>query len=395
MNPSDETNGPWEYCYRGIAKCNTILHYIEDIEVKDKNRFIAEAKFFRGFYYFFLVRYFENIPLITKVISSMNEAFEANKQVSPDLVYDQILKDLNDAKELLPVTVPNIKQGRITQGAARATLAKVLMWRKQYKEAQTELETVVNSKAYLLLDEYSDVFDINKKNNEEMILSVQYMEGAALGLSSNFMYQFLPFNIGAGEEYSLPHPVKVGGGVGFNVPTGDLIRSFEKGDVRKNMIDTTYIDHARWVYNDSIVPFTKKFWDSEHSRQGETGVNFPIFRYPHVLLMLAECYFREGGGDPIPLVNTVRERAKLPPLSNVTLDDIIHERRVEFHCECDRWDVLVRTGKAKEVMLAHGENERKRPYIQSNAYREIKLLFPIPEYQIEVDPTMEQNSEYK
>jgi len=94
------------------------------------------------------------------------------------------------------------------------------------------------------------------------------------------------------------------------------------------MFDTTYSNHVRWIYNDSIVSFTKKFWDLEHSRQGETGVNFPIFRYAYVLIMLAECYLEARSGDPIQLVNQVRKRAKLPVLSKVTLEDIIHERRV-------------------------------------------------------------------
>ena len=99
----------------------------------------------------------------------------------------------------------------------------------------------------------------------------------------------------------------------------------------------------------------------------------------------------------MPLVNKVRTRAGLPALSSVTLNDIIHERRIEFHCEADRWDVLVRTGKAVEVMAAHGAREKaNRPtVITSTAFNKINLLFPVPSGVLETDPTMEQNPEYK
>ncbi len=163
------------------------------------------------------------------------------------------------------------------------------------------------------------------------------------------------------------------------------------------MIDTAYVDEDFGTYHGNIVPFTRKFWDPDHAVQYITGTDFPLFRYPHVLLMLAECYLREGSGDPVPLVNKVRVRAGLPELSSVTLDDILHERRIEFHCEADRWDVLVRTGKAVEVMTAHGTEEKaNRPtVITSTAFNNINLLFPIPSTVLETDPSMEQNDEYK
>ena len=134
---------------------------------------------------------------------------------------------------------------------------------------------------------------------------------------------------------------------------------------------------------------------SSHSVQGVQGNDFPLLRYP-CSSMLAEC-LRVGGGDPLPLVNQVRQRAGLHLLSSVTLDDIIHERRIEFHCEADRWQVLVRTGKVIETMTRHGQEEKtKRPtVITGNAYNQIRIFLPIPTAVLENDPSMEQNPEYK
>lgn len=382
----------WENCYQGIGKCNIVMHYSEETEYENKSRYIAEVKFLRALYYFTLVRHFGDVPLITKPAGSYTESFEGNKRASSDLVYDQIVTDLNDAKQNLPKTYSGNDAGRATEGAARTLLAKVLMWRNQYGEAATELETVINSQVYSVLDDYASVFDLNNENNEEIVFSVQFIEGT-YGLGSANMYRFTPWN--AGTTY-LPQP-QILARTGMNIPTTDLINSFEEGDERLSMIDFSWVDEEFGTYNGNIVPFTRKFWAPNHAVQRVAGTDFPLFRYTHVLLMLAECYVREGGGDPAPLINEVRERAGLDPLSTVTIDDVIHERRVEFHCEADRWDVLVRTGSAVDVMTAHGaEQKQNRPeVIRGQAYNKINILFPIPSSVLENDPTMEQNPEYK
>lgn len=382
----------WNSTYSGIGACNVVLHYLEGKDFENKNRIEAEAKFLRALYYFHLVKNFGDVPLVTTKVNSMEEAFSLNKRTKKELVYDQIISDLNFAKSYLPLNYPSNQIGKATKGAAQTLLADVLMWNDDYSGAAKELEEIINDNQYRLLNDYTSVFDINNENNDEIIFSVQYLAGP-YGLSSIFMYNFLPYNIGRDKL-----PFQNGDNFGINIPTEDLIKSFEQNDQRLKMIDTSFVykgyEHLG-AYNDSIVPFTLKFNDMQHTERMNTGTNFNVYRYPHVLLMLAECYLRVGGGDPIPLVNMVRNRAGLNDLSNVTLDDIIHERRVEFHCEDDRWYVLVRTGKAVEVMKAHGEREKKRRSdFSKDSFNEIKILLPIPSTVIENDPTIQQNEEY-
>lgn len=380
----------WDNCYSAIGKCNTVLRYIEEVDVENKERYVGEALFLRAFYHFYLVRYFENVPLVTTVAKTLEEAFELNKQAPKGEVYKQIISDLNEAKGKLPKSYSASDKGRATEGAARTLLAKALMWQGEYGQAANELEAVINSNQYSLLNDYESVFDINNENSSEHVFSVQYIVGP-FGLANNLMYQFLPSN---SDRIYLPLQQETSR-TGLNIPTEDLINSFEEGDERKLMIDFSFTDPLSGVYEGSIVPFTKKFMDPGHEQRLMCGNNFPVFRYPHVLLMLAECYLREGNGDPLPLINQVRQRAGLDNLTYVTLEDIIHERRVEFHCEADRWDVLVRCGIAKEVMLAHGETQQGLPNISAKAHKDIKLYFPIPAYYIELDPTIQQNPEYK
>lgn len=395
MNGSSElAEGTWNLSYEGIGKCNIVLNRIEDIEVENKSRFIAEVKFLRAFYYHHLVKYFGDVPLILSPVQSSEEAFTQNERAPKNDVYDQIISDLNDAKENLPQSYGGEDQGRATEGAARTLLAKVYMWIDQYSEAQAELEQV-RSMNYFLLDDYASIFDKNNENNEEVIFSVQYIEGPN-NLGSDFTYRFLPWNISSDV---IGHPQNTAR-TGMQIPTKDLLEAFEDNDLRAAMIDT-FVDENNGVVDGNIVPYTTKFMDPGHTQRLISGRNFQVFRYSHVLLMLAETYARVGGGDPLPLVNQIRRRAGLDDITGgfsqeELLDIIINERRLEFHSEADRWDVLVRTGRAVEVMQAHGEFERvSRDEIGSNALQNIKLLFPIPDAVIELDPDgITQNPEY-
>ena len=384
----------WYASYEGIGKCNIVISRSEGKDYANKAQYVAEAKFLRALHYSYLVRYFGNVPLVLEPATSYEGAFATNVQVDKQQIYDLIISDLNEAKMNLPASYSAQAQGRATSGAARTLLAKELMALERYSEAASELEAVSNSGEYLLLDDYAAVFDFDNENNQEIVFSVQFIEGS-YGLYSSYMYTFAPWNV-TGPEL-LGHNQSQGL-TGFNIPTADLINSFEEGDERKSLIDLSYIDENTATYLGNIVPFTRKFWHPGHAIQLQTGSNFPLFRYPHVLLMLAECYLRIGSGDPVLLVNQVRTRAGLPPMSSLTLEDIIHERRVEFYGEADRWDVLVRTNKVFEVMEAHGENERQnRPEVEVGdaAFRNIKVLYPIPAAAIQTDPSLKQNPEYQ
>ena len=384
---NDLLSSCWNYSYIGIAKCNSVLHYIEDKDFDLKDQFVGEVKFLRALYFKHLVQYFGAVPLSTELVQSYEEAYATDRRTPVDSVYTQIISDLNDAKEKLPSSYSSSDWGRASEGAARTLLADVYMWQENYTDAITELEKV-QTLGYGLLSDYSAIFDINSEENSEVVFSVQYIGGSS-GLGSFFMYQFLPWNSGTDLIAKGQYTARTG----ENIPTTDLIDAFEVNDVRKSMI-SYYVDE-----NDETIPYTTKFMDEGHTVRGRTGNDFPAYRYSHVLLMLAECYVRTGEeAMALPLVNEVRNRAGLANLTSISLEDIIQERRVEFFCEADRWDVLVRTGKANEIMLEHGiRQKQERPVadVNSSSYTSIKLLFPISSDVIDLNPNIEQNPEYK
>jgi starch-binding outer membrane protein, SusD/RagB family len=383
---NDLLSSCWNYSYEGIAKCNSVLYYIADKDFDSKDQFVGEVKFLRALYYKHLVQYFGAVPLSTSLVQSYKEAYSVDTRTPTDSIYAQIIEDLNDAKEKLPSSYSSANWGRATEGAARTLLADVYMWEGNYSDAATELEKV-QTLGYSLLPDYADIFDINNEENSEIIFSVQYI-GGNYGLGSFYMYRFLPWNSGTDLIAKGQYQARTG----QNIPTTDLLNSFEDNDARKNMI-AYYVDG-----NGETIPYTIKFMDKNHTVRGQTGNDFPVYRYSKVLLMLAECYLEEGKSEEaMNLVNQVRNRAGLANLTSISLDDIIQERRVEFFCEADRWDVLVRTGKAEEVMLEHGARQKQeRPIaVSSSSYNTIQMLFPIPNDVITLNPNIEQNPEYQ
>lgn len=120
----------------------------------------------------------------------------------------------------------------------------------------------------------------------------------------------------------------------------------------------------------------------------ESNHNFPILRYADVLLMLAEA---DGDTpDAYALINQVRHRAGLGPVSDATgtfKDQLLHERRVEFAFENQRWHDLLRFGVAIPVMNAQLASEGIT--IDQN-----DLLMPIPSTALAANPKLVQNPGY-
>ncbi|MEH6307957.1 RagB/SusD family nutrient uptake outer membrane protein [Olivibacter sp. CPCC 100613] len=409
------TNDYFNNSYTGIARVNTILDRIEmaGFDQAAKDPIIGEAKFLRAFYYFNLVRYFGGVPLYLKEVLKEGDAFLPRSTV--DEVYNVIIADLSDAIEKLPS--PSFPQsGRANKGAASTLLAEVYMTRKNFTEAEPLLQAVTTM-GYNLLPNYADVFLPSNKNSRESIFEIQFMMGDQ-GQQSMFTYWFIPKSTNVELITGITSNTLNSGG--WNVPTSDMMNTYEAGDSRKDasvgiaegiigsdgnfQIQAVKSSEGYQLPAGKIAkPFVKKYLHT-HSREQNTDDNWPIYRYSDVLLLLAECLNENGKpGEALDYINQVRKRAgaTLPVITTSSkgelADAIAHERRVELAYENHRWHDLVRTGKAIEVMNAHGE-EMKQQYnvISRNAYHvtESRLLFPIPYLEMQLNNQLTQNPGY-
>jgi len=395
---AEPLQGYWQQNYTGILRCNEILARIGDVPMSAgmKNQYTGEALFLRSFHYFNLVRQFGGVPL--RLTPSQSPADSRSKgRASIEEIYTQISADLNTAGTALPVKYTSTEAGRATQGAVFALLAKIYMTQKKFSDALTALRKV-QQLGYNLMPVYKDIFLPANKNNSESVFEIQYL-GSQPGLSSDFLYQFAPWS--SGSIITGDPATSLNGSSGWNIPTQDMINAYETGDLRKDAsLAEGFTDLSGKFVN---IPYVKKYNHGIIDR-GRTNDNFPVIRYADVLLMIAECLNEQGfaaGGEQFTLLNQIRTRAGLPaktaanPIAALSVDNqqafrdaILQERRVELAFENHRWYDLVRSGKAVEVMTAHGQYEiAHRTNIPSGSYllNANKLLLPIPQREVNLD----------
>jgi hypothetical protein len=392
--------GLWNKNYSGINRANLILSKIDKsttLSASFKTRAIAEAKFLRAYFYFDLVRWFGNVPLITTSLPTAE--LYTQKQSAPAQIYAQIEKDLRDAIAGLPAVVSAAEKGRTSQGAAKAQLGKVLLYQNdnaKLSEAITLFEDVNrtgNAYGYRLMTNYADIFDPVNKFNVESILEIPHSNNAAWGDwgwinggEGNVATQFIGMDTYNGDTYS--------SGWGFCPVTLDLVNAL-KNDPRfaATIIDGAALKAAGATYNSRYQNtdyFIKKYapLKAYRSTLGVAEQNWPIneieIRLADTYLMQAEALVKSGGNAARAkeLLDAVRARVGLGSIP-ATLDNIYNERRLELATEGHRFFDLVRTGKAVAVLGPLGYKANKSEYL------------PIPQSEIDVTKgVIKQNPGY-
>ncbi len=378
----------WANCYNAIFICNNAVEHLEKTAVvfqqpDVKERLKAEAIFVRSLIYFDMVRAWGDVPLVLKVITP-EQSYDYLRE-RKDLVYKQIIADLNYCKNTLPDKYTGSNVGRITKGGATGVLAKIYLTLGDKDKAEKELREIVASGIYSLdangngivnSEDYLFNFQAATKNSKESVLEVQYLAGVNAS-NSNHQEYYAPWHF----AFHLPGSTENLLGQGFNTPTDDIFNEFEANDPRKAAsVNPGFINLSTNQFVD--YPWTPKFNDPNWRNPGQ---NFEIIRYADVLLMLSEVT-----GDP-SMLNLVRARVGLPGFGqtgfpsqyNTLTKAIEHERRVELCFEFHRFFDLVRTGRAIEVMQAKGYK------INQN-----NILFPVPLNTIDVNPKITQNPGY-
>ncbi|RZM15061.1 MAG: RagB/SusD family nutrient uptake outer membrane protein, partial [Pedobacter sp.] len=209
--PDNNVNASlWNGLYSTIYQCNTILEETEKangLSAKARQQFKGEAKFLRAFAYFYLLNLWDNIPLILGTDVDLNA--KAN-QSNSTAVYDQIVKDLQEAKADLSNNYIGAGKVRANSLAATALLARVFLYQGKFSDAEREASTVINSGLYSPLPKPEDVFLANSK---EAILQFWTVNGFLSDAAT-----FIPASASVTPPY---------------VITTSLIESFASTDPRK------------------------------------------------------------------------------------------------------------------------------------------------------------------
>lgn len=372
----------WGTVYQGINRANTVLTRVPGIPMDEtlKARLLAETKFMRGFYYFTLVRLFGGVPLQLTETASLENLSVARAPAED--VYKQIIQDFTDAETGLPVSYTGADRGRATRGAAKAFLAKVYLTRGEWANASAKAKEVIDLGVYDLWATFGEAFLIANKNGKEAVFEMQAIGGG--------------FNEGSFlQGYMRATFDRVNGVTGFgdNPPTENLYRTYTTGDRRRDVTLRLYSATTTPAAPASVLfpCYVNKYLDPSATANGEGSNNYPIIRYPDVLLMYAEALNEQGAGnaEAFAAVNRIRSRAGLAALSGLNQaqfrDAILLERRLELAFEGHRWYDLARTKRLIDAMRAQNP---------SITVRENNYLFPIPQTERDVNPALVQNPGY-
>lgn len=169
----------WKELYEGVARTNNVIQNVPTCDMSDelKARYIAEARFMRGLYYFELLDYYGGVPIYDETTYvGLEFATMLKPRNTADEVREFVLDDF-EAALALPKEWEQENYGRATWGAAMAMKGKTLLFAKRYEEAKECFQAIVDSHLYELYPEYADLFQRKAHMCSEMIFSIQNMGG--------------------------------------------------------------------------------------------------------------------------------------------------------------------------------------------------------------------------
>lgn len=393
----------WQRNYSGIARANTAIINIPNINMDEnlRNRLVGEAKFLRALYYFNLVRFYGDVPLILK-LETVEDAMGARTPAAQ--VYEQIIQDLMDAESSLPETYNDANIGRASKGATKILLGKVYLTMHEYQKAADKLAEVIENEGtygYGLHENFGDNWKVSTENGMEMVFAIEFMDPPGNGNSAMILQ---------GPKYSLPGGFGVLGLTNSNeadIPTRDLYDRFSDEDERKATTFTTdFVSLIDASIHTSSIPIFTKYWEEGESNPAFSDANMHVIRYADALLMYAEA-LNEIGQTPKALtyLNRVRERAFNSTdqnYANLSAEDFRNavwlERRLELAMEGHRWFDLIRTGRFIQTMKEHAAYEASvaesnKIEIAQNV-QDYMVLMPIPQREVDLNPELEQNPGY-
>jgi hypothetical protein len=375
------TFGIWAQTFNYLYKANSILEGIQGspgMTQRVKQQLTGESLFMRAYWYFYLVNFYGDVPLLTSTDYKANLSIARTPQTK---VYQQIVQDLQRAEELLGSnyvdatdTTITIDRVRPTSWAAAALLARTYLYLQNWAGADSAASVVIGSPKYGL-SPLSGAGSVFTMNSQEAIW--QLLPNAAVPNATTDGY----FTILSADPSS--------GLNNCSTVSVALMNAFEPGDQRA----------VNWIgqYTDGTGSYLFPFKYKSGANATSLSEYTMILRLGEQVLIRAEARTQEGNvSGALADLNAIRNRAGLGNYGGATdkaslLNAILHERQVELFSEGHRWFDLKRTGMVNSVLGAPGNVCQAKGGTGWNASQE---LYPIPLTDIQTDPNLVQNPGY-
>ncbi|HVF81399.1 MAG TPA: RagB/SusD family nutrient uptake outer membrane protein [Flavisolibacter sp.] len=400
------TAGDWTDRYAEIFTANNILEKGLKAQVTDavRNRYFAEARFFRAYSYFKLLKNYGDVPLLLKTLLVNSPELTMGRTPRAEVV-QQIYDDLDFAAQWLPkrADLPVAQFGRVTKSSAWAFKARVGLYegtRGKFHAALTNWQSHLNvaiaaatsvmGEGHVLFANYGNLFTqagegpTNTENifvkiygvsNANLILGHNHsrnLENGQLAPTRNLVRQYLyndglpAFNVDGSTASTTRSPLFV--------PEGSETSYNTILDNRDPRVAFSYFRAGEVAYQGPWIPKTslgirtaiapkKGFSTVDQTITNAATTDRIIIRYAEVLLVLAEAKFELNGNisdaDLNLTVNALRTRVGFAPkltnafvtANNLSMrEEIRRERTVELAMEGFRYDDLIRWKTAELVL---------------------------------------------
>ncbi|HOM63945.1 MAG TPA: RagB/SusD family nutrient uptake outer membrane protein [Dysgonamonadaceae bacterium] len=396
----------------GISTCNKILALIESQEnVQNKEQILAEIRGVRAFWYYVLLDYYGNVPLVTDFNDTSLPSTTNRKDV-----YNFVMNELNAIKGVVRSDVTSSSYGKITKGVVYTLLAKMylnaMVWNPdggpKWQECADACDTVM-SLPYIIEPNFKTNFAVRNEVSKEIIFPIVFSTADG---GNNIHYRTLHYldpialnlKVGTWNGISaMPPYVKAydpdDKRLGWSFLIGEmkdpatgnvLITAHGRPLIHTVDINMQYnIDADGWGQVEQEEGARCYKWEFENGLNGDMENDFAIFRLADVYLMKAEALVRLGKDNDIAteLVNAVRSRAFDSPAklkSSVTLEDIYQERRFEL-----AWEVY-----GRQDQIRFGKFLDPIPGWKNVDADDHTLIFPIPQTARDANPNLQQNPGY-
>ncbi|MCK9343522.1 MAG: RagB/SusD family nutrient uptake outer membrane protein [Massilibacteroides sp.] len=386
-------DGVWTACYESIRICNDVLENYEGAKVTDevKNRYSGEARFFRAYFYYQLVKRFGDVPLVDHTLG-LNDDILKESRTPKVQVWNFIIEDLEFAAANIPAKSKIMNDlGRVTSGTAQSFLARIALYAGTYykfsgegdgndflKIAQEAAKAVIDSKEYSLYSDYRNLFLFPGNESCEDILAYHYAEEKG---NMNEQTRKTIYDCDCEPTKYLADaflgkdglPIEKSAYAPQYLPLGT---EFENRDPRMALTlwkpgdDFSGEPFVPNLANQTRTGYMFKKYGSEGAYNYVPAciyINKKLIRYAEVLLTYAEATYELNGSisdDDLNIsINLLRDRFAddpnhLPHLTNAFVQthglnmrtELRRERRVEFAAEGMHYDDIIRWRTAESEL---------------------------------------------
>lgn len=383
--------GKWITSYWAINIANNVLANLDKVNEGDKARVEGEAKFIRGILYFELVRFYAQpygftadnshpgVPIITVPVQTYEDiTFPARASVKD--VYTRIEDDLTDAKALLTPGKAGSNRGLATSTNTSAFLARVYLSKKDWKRTAEEATVVIDEFGPNALNVTPRACYNNPGYTSEDVFMIRQNINSHAGQANAGIATFFA---------SMP-----GMGRGDVRMQAAQINLFEAGDLRGTLEDNENAKVINEISSMYYWGYGTRAGRRRTSKWGRYEMNINVIRLAEMYLTRAEANFMDGtaiGAAPIDDLNKVRERARASLIADpadISIDLIKLDRYKEL---CFEGHSLHDLKRWQDSVVAPSGS----PYAgESIPWNDPRLVYPIPQREIEVNDQLEQNTGY-